>query len=133
VTIQDIAEVYGISKNHLMKVVHQLGIAGLVETVRGRNGGLRLKKELRDINLGDVVRRMEPDFFMTECFDRENNQCILSFDCELQRVLRSATSAYMKVLNDVTLEGLLKNTGRLHKKTEQGAIHFVRRVKTVKP
>ncbi|MDO9192769.1 MAG: Rrf2 family transcriptional regulator, partial [Undibacterium sp.] len=54
VTIQEIADLHNISKNHLMKVVHQLGIEGLVDTVRGRNGGLRLNKEPRDINIGAV-------------------------------------------------------------------------------
>ena len=68
VTIQEIADTYGISKNHLMKVVHQLGVAGMVDTVRGRNGGLRLKKEPEDINLGQVVRGTEPDLTMVECF-----------------------------------------------------------------
>lgn len=118
VTIQDIADVYDISKNHLMKVVHQLGLAGLVETVRGRNGGLRLKMEPEDINLGAVVRGTEPDFTMVECFDRKSNACILAQNCELQGVLRQATSAYLKVLDDVTLAHLLKNSNSLRKMTK---------------
>ena len=117
VRIQDIAEVYGISKNHLMKVVHQLGLAGLVETTRGRNGGLRLRKEPEEINLGAVVRGTEPDFTMVECFDRTANACILSPNCELQGVLRQATSAYLRVLDGVTLAHLLKNGNSLRKLT----------------
>jgi Rrf2 family transcriptional regulator, nitric oxide-sensitive transcriptional repressor len=117
VTIQDIADVYGISKNHLMKVVHQLGVAGLVETVRGRSGGMRLGKEPQDINLGAVVQRTEPDFLMVECFDRQRNECILSPSCELQRVLSQATRAYLQVLNNVTLADLLKNSDSLHSLT----------------
>lgn len=116
-TIQDIADVYGISKNHLMKVVHQLGIAGLVETTRGRNGGLRLKKEPQDINLGEVVRGTEPDFTMVECFDRKSNECILAQSCELQNVLRQATGAYLGVLDGLTLAHLLKNTTSLRRLT----------------
>ena len=73
VTIQDIADLHGISKNHLMKVVHQLGLSGMVETVRGRNGGIRLNKEPEDINIGEVVRNTETDFYMAECLDRGNN------------------------------------------------------------
>jgi Rrf2 family protein len=73
VTIQDIADLHVISKNHLMKVVYQLGLAGLVETVRGRNGGLRLGKEPKDINIGALVRATETDFFMAECFDRSTD------------------------------------------------------------
>lgn len=113
VTIQDIANVYGVSKNHLMKVVHQLGLAGLVETVRGRSGGMRLGKEPHEINLGEVVQRTEPDFLMVECFDRAHNECILSPSCELQRVLSKATRAYMQVLSGVTLADLLKNSDSL--------------------
>jgi Rrf2 family transcriptional regulator, nitric oxide-sensitive transcriptional repressor len=115
VTIQDIADAYGISKSHLMKVVHQLGLAGLVETIRGRSGGLRLGKEPEEINIGDVVRGTEPDFMMVECFSRETNECILSPSCELQDVLRRATKAYLEVLSGVTLADLLRNSGSLRR------------------
>lgn len=115
VTIQEIADAYHISKSHLMKVVHQLGVAGLVETVRGRSGGLRLGMEPEDINLGDVVRRTEPDFTMVECFNQAHNNCILAPSCELQGVLRQATAAYLAVLNGVTLADLLRNSNRLRK------------------
>lgn len=115
VTIQDIADAYGISKSHLMKVVHQLGLSGLVETIRGRSGGLRLGKEPEEINIGDVVRGTEPDFMMVECFSRETNECILSPSCELQDVLRRATKAYLEVLSGVTLADLLRNSGSLRR------------------
>jgi len=106
-TIRDIADAYGISKNHLMKVVHQLGIAGLVETVRGRNGGLRLKLAPEDINLGAVIRATEPDFFMAECFDVAHNRCMLAPVCGLQGVLHSAVDAFLAVLDQRTLASLL--------------------------
>jgi Rrf2 family transcriptional regulator, nitric oxide-sensitive transcriptional repressor len=115
VTIQDIADTYGISKSHLMKVVHQLGLSGLVETIRGRSGGLRLGKEPEDINIGDVVRGTEPDFMMVECFSRDMNECILSPSCELQDVLRRATNAYLDVLSGVTLADLLRNSNSLRR------------------
>jgi Rrf2 family nitric oxide-sensitive transcriptional repressor len=111
VTIQDIADLHGISKNHLMKVVYQLGLSGVVETTRGRNGGLKLKKEPADINIGEVVRNTETDFFMAECFDRERNQCVYTPSCVLKDVLRAATAAYMDVLDGVTLEGLIGKEG----------------------
>ena len=115
VTIQDIANAYGISKSHLMKVVHQLGLSGLVETIRGRSGGLRLGKEPEEINIADVVRGTEPDFMMVECFNREVNECILSPSCELQDVLRRATNAYLEVLGGVTLADLLRNSASLRR------------------
>ena len=113
VTIQDIADVHDIAKNHLTKVVHQLGILGFVETVRGRNGGLKLGKEPAQINIGAVVRSTEPDFFMAECFDKSRNECILSPSCGLKGVLRNATAAYLEVLDGATLENLVrKNSAR---------------------
>ena len=68
-TIEEIAKSYGISKNHLMKVAHQLGVAGYVETVRGRHGGLRLAKPAKAIGLGEVVRHTEPDMAIVMCFE----------------------------------------------------------------
>jgi len=108
VTINDIAELHGISKNHLMKVVHQLGLTGMVDAVRGRNGGLRLNKEPEQINIGEVVRNSETDFHMAECFDRENNSCAYAPACSLKGVLSSATAAYLAVLDNVTLADLIK-------------------------
>ncbi len=106
-TIQDIAQLHGISKNHLMKVVHQLGISGLVETVRGRNGGLRLGREPELINLGEVVRNSEPDFYMAECFAPGGGACYLAPSCVLKGVLAKATAAYLKELDGVTLAELI--------------------------
>lgn len=107
VTIQDIADLHGIAKNHLTKVVHQLGLLGLVETIRGRNGGLRLGREPADINIGEVVRSTETDFFMAECFDANNIGCAYSAACTLKGVLGEATAAYLRVLDAVTLENLM--------------------------
>lgn len=106
-TIHDIAELHGISKNHLMKVVHQLGLSGLVETVRGRNGGLRLRLEPEAINIGAVVRHSETDFYMAECFDPDNVSCHLAPSCALKGVLAKATAAYLAVLDGVTLAELI--------------------------
>jgi Rrf2 family nitric oxide-sensitive transcriptional repressor len=111
VTIQDIADAHGIAKNHLTKVVHQLGILGVIESLRGRNGGLRLGKEPDQINIGAVVRSTEPDFYMAECFDPGKNHCIMSPACSLKGVLDSATKAYLAVLDGVTLDHLMKTSG----------------------
>lgn len=108
VTIQDIAQLHGIAKNHLTKVVHQLGLLGVVETVRGRNGGIKLGAEPARINIGAVVRSTEPDFFMAECFNKNRNECLYSPSCMLKTVLGSATAAYLQVLDGVTLEDILK-------------------------
>lgn len=108
VTIQEIANLHGISKNHLTKVVHQLGISGLVTTVRGRNGGFKLGKEAKNINIGEVVRTTENDFFMAECFEKNNTNCAYSSACILKDLLVKATLAYLAILDNVTLEDLIK-------------------------
>lgn len=120
VTIQDIADLHSISKNHLMKVVYQLGLSGIVETVRGRNGGLRLKREPADINIGAVVRETETDFFMAECFDRANNTCPLTSNCKLKAALGQATLAYLTVLDKVTLASLLEPEA-----APEHVVHFI--------
>ncbi|MDQ3058310.1 MAG: Rrf2 family transcriptional regulator [Pseudomonadota bacterium] len=110
VTIQDIADAHDIAKNHLTKVVHQLGILGYVESLRGRNGGLRLGREPEQINIGAVVRSTEPDFYMAECFNPDKNFCMMSTACSLKGVLSSATAAYLQVLDGVTLDKLMPQT-----------------------
>lgn len=112
VTIQDIADVHDIAKNHLTKVVHQLGILGFVESLRGRKGGLRLGQEPGQINIGAVVRSTEPDFYMAECFNPGRSHCILSAACALKNVLGDATAAYLGVLDGVTLADLMTTTGK---------------------
>lgn len=111
VTVQDIADAHDIAKNHLTKVVHQLGTLGFVESLRGRNGGLLLGREPAQINIGEVVRSTEPDFYMAECFDPQKSHCILDGNCILKSTLHSATKAYLAVLDGVTLADLMKNEG----------------------
>ena len=122
VTIQDIAELHGISKNHLMKVVHQLGLSGMVETVRGRNGGLRLKVEPGLINIGAVVRHSETDFYMAECFGPNATGCHLAPACALKGVLAAATAAYLKVIDGVTLADLIAAQPKPGKEANQAPI-----------
>ena len=98
-TIGEIAASYGISRNHLMKVVHELGVAGYLETARGKNGGLRLARAAREVVLGEVVRRMEPDMALVPCFDRANSPCVITPVCTLRRALhdRSAGTVVVRV------------------------------------
>ncbi len=106
VTIGELAGYHGVSKNHLMKIVNDLARQGVLETTRGRGGGLRLIKEPTEIRVGDVVRASETDFRLVECFDPEFNQCRLSPSCRLKSVLHDALSAYFKVLDSTTLAEL---------------------------
>lgn len=103
VTIAEIADQYQVSKNHLMKIVNDLGRQGVLETMRGRGGGLRLVKAPSAIRVGDVLRNAETDFRLVECFDPSTNACTLTPICRLKKVLRSALSAYFAELDGVTL------------------------------
>jgi Rrf2 family nitric oxide-sensitive transcriptional repressor len=107
VTITEIASSHGISRSHLTKIIHQLGIHGLLKTTRGRGGGMRLSKHAAEINVGEVVRQTETDFAMVECFDAQSNQCCLSLQCRLKGVLQRATHSYLAVLDSATLADLI--------------------------
>jgi len=107
VTITEIADSHGISRSHLTKIVQQLGAKGLLQTTRGRGGGIRLCKPAAEINVGELVRQTETDFAMVECFDAQTNQCSLSPQCGLKGVLHQATNSYLAVLDGVTLADLI--------------------------
>ena len=106
VTIQEVADAYGISKGNLMKVAFKLGRKGYLETVRGRGGGFRLSRSPDRIGLGEVVRMTEEDFTMVECFDPRSNTCAISGPCRLRGVLSKALQAYFAVLDEYTLADL---------------------------
>jgi Rrf2 family nitric oxide-sensitive transcriptional repressor len=112
-TIGGIAASYGISRNHLMKVVHELGTAGYLETARGKNGGLRLARPPGEIGLGEVIRRTEPDLALVPCFDPVNAPCAISPACRLRGALHQAQAAFLKVLDGYTLADLVENRAAL--------------------
>lgn len=105
-TISEIAACYGISRNHIMKVVYELGRLGYVETIRGKHGGIRLGREPADINVGDVVRRMESGFELVECFGA-GNACRLTPACVLRGALDDALGAFIATLDSYTLADLI--------------------------
>lgn len=109
VTIRQIAGGYGISRNHLTKIVNQLAQAGLVEAIRGRNGGVRLGRSAERISVGSVVRAAEADLRLVECFDQGRNQCVLAPACRLSMVMREALDAFLQVLDRRTLADLVAN------------------------
>jgi Rrf2 family nitric oxide-sensitive transcriptional repressor len=111
--IKEIADRYRISKNHLMKVTHDLGKLGYIETIRGRNGGIRLAKHPREINIGEVVSKTEEDFYLVECFNNENSTCALTPSCRLRHALIEALQAFIEVLKKYTLEDLIHNRDEL--------------------
>ena len=105
-TIAEAAQAHGISEAHLMKVTHHLGLLGWIETVRGKGGGMRLAREPHEIGLGEVVRDMEPDFHLVECFS-SGNTCVRTGDCALTGVLQSALQDFLTRLDGVTLADIV--------------------------
>ena len=112
-TIHDIAESYGVSENHLMKVVHGLSRLGYVDAVRGRKGGLRLARDPHSISIGRVVRETEEDLVLVECFDAARDTCRITEACALRHALGEARAAFFKVLDGYRLSDLLRPKARL--------------------
>jgi Rrf2 family nitric oxide-sensitive transcriptional repressor len=108
-TIADVAAAYGISGNHLVKVAHRLGRAGLLENARGHGGGMRLARPAKEINIADVVRLTEGGDVPAECFDRARNECAITRGCRLRGALAEAVDAFYAVLSRYTLEDLVRH------------------------
>ena len=137
VTISDIADSYQISKSHLTKIVHQLAQLGYIDSVRGKNGGIRLAMAAKDINLGEILRHTEPDFAIVPCFENKflddnssqqllteektNNLthnpskiiCAISPACQLKGVFYEATKAFISVVDKYTLADITQNNNEL--------------------
>jgi Rrf2 family nitric oxide-sensitive transcriptional repressor len=107
VSTKEISSTFGISKNHLVRVIQTLGDAGYLHVVPGRGGGVSLAKEPSLIRLGHVVRRAEPTFRIAECFDAERNTCVIAPMCSLKPVLKEALNSFLKTLDRYTLADLL--------------------------
>ncbi|MBI2239912.1 MAG: Rrf2 family transcriptional regulator [Magnetospirillum gryphiswaldense] len=108
VTINEIAESHGISKNHLTKVVHQLGRDGFLETVRGKYGGIRLLVEPASVRLGQLIRHVEDDFALAQCLRGDGeSQCRTSASCLARHALDQALGAFFTTLDNHTLADMI--------------------------
>lgn len=115
VSIREIAEAHRISENHLVKVIHNLGRGGFVETTRGKGGGLRLALPPERIRIGDVVRFTEEDMDLVACFqsgEERSTRCALIDACRLQSLLGEALAAFLAVLDSRTLADLIAAPNR---------------------
>lgn len=110
VTVREIADLHGVSRNHLMKIVNDLSRQGLLATTRGRGGGMRLVRPPAEVRIGDLIRRSETDFRLVECFDPASNACGLSASCRLRVLLDRALQAYFRELDAATLEDMVRAT-----------------------
>jgi len=113
VRVDDVAKIHNLSRPHIMKIVHELGRAGYLETVRGRGGGFRLARAAEEIIVGDVVRLTEGPLDVVECFNPDKNTCPLINICILSKKMQEATAAFMAVLDDLTIAQIAANRGQL--------------------
>jgi Rrf2 family nitric oxide-sensitive transcriptional repressor len=113
IRVDDVVKVHGLARPHIVKIVHDLGKAGYLETVRGRGGGFRLARKPEDITVGEIVRLTEGSFDLVECFNPTSNTCPLIGICKLSHALHEAYRAFMAVLDDLTIADIAANRGQL--------------------
>lgn|SRR6185437_7730901 len=113
-TIAEISERFDISKSHVMKVVHQLGQLGYIETVQGKHGGFRLLRKPNQINLGATIRDVEQELDVIGCL-QQPGFCRIQPACVLRRALQEATNAFLAVLDGYSLEDLIRPARPLQK------------------
>lgn len=114
-TMAELGAAYGISVNHLLKIVQQLAALGYVETLRGKTGGARLALDPAEIRIGTVVRQMEADLGVVPCLRSGEAPCVIAPACRLKRVLSKATEAFLAELDQQTLADLLEPRRQIQK------------------
>lgn len=113
VTVDEVARAHRISKAHLVKVAHELGRRGYIETIRGRRGGMRLARPAEQITVGEVIRWTEAPLELVECFNPVTNTCPLLGACHLSRGIQRALRAFLSVLDDMTIADIAINRDTL--------------------
>jgi Rrf2 family nitric oxide-sensitive transcriptional repressor len=112
-TIPEVAAAYDISQNHLMKVVHQLALSGVIESVRGKGGGIRLARQPEDIRLGQILRSSESNAAIVECLSEDGGACCIAPACKLKGVLARAFDSLYATLDETTLADLVNAPRKL--------------------
>lgn len=113
VRVDEVARIHRLSRSHVVKIVHELGKANLLETFRGRNGGFRLARPAEEITVGEVVRLTEGPFHVVECLDPATNSCALIGACRLTGLFHRATSAFLGELDKMTIAEIAGNRDAL--------------------
>ncbi len=125
ITVGEISRAYEISTNHLLKVVQRLAALGYVETLRGKGGGVRLARQPSQVRLGEVVRQMEPELGVVGCLRSPNEACVIAPICELKAVLTMATDRFIAVLDEHTLEDVVRPHSQLLQLLHLGSVRQV--------
>ncbi len=109
-TISEIADFYQISRNHLVKVVHNLSLKKYINSSRGKGGGLRLAHEPKDIIVGAVIRDTEPNFHIAECFPEPHENCAVESICQLKKIFSLAAENFLSTLDGYTVADIIADT-----------------------
>lgn len=118
-TIEDVAEAYGISRNHLMKVAQALSSAGFLYSLRGRTGGIRLGRPAGEIRLGEVIRVTEEDLAIAVCFAGRDHGCPIAPYCGLKLTFQEAFAAFMAVMDQTSLADICHSASPLVRAMDQ--------------
>ncbi len=118
VRVDDVANIHGLSRPHIVKIVHELGKAGYLATIRGRGGGFKLGMAAGDIIIGDVVRLTEGSLDVVECMNATTNTCALIGICKLSTAMSKAADAFISVLDDLTVADISANRSQLLERIE---------------
>lgn len=120
VMVVEVATKLSASQNHIVKVVHRLATHGFVDSLRGRSGGIRLARPAKDINLGEVLRTMEADAPLVDCFPNGTGRCSIIPHCRLKGLLAEAQESFFRTLDRHNLAQLVTDGGNLHRSLELG-------------
>lgn len=110
-SISEVTDTYGVSRNHMVKIINQLSRAGYIAAVRGKNGGIRLGRPAKDIVIGQVVRDLEP-LQLVNC---QSDFCHITSACRLKKALHDAVQSFLKELDNYTLADLVEDNHPLYK------------------
>ncbi|MFC0179046.1 Rrf2 family transcriptional regulator [Thorsellia kenyensis] len=108
-SVKEISEYYGISRNHLVKVVHKLSKLGFLETIKGKGGGIKIAEKTDSIRLGDLIKLLEPNMYIAECFNENDNGCKITNSCKLKHYFFEASQNFINTLNKYTLADTIHN------------------------
>ncbi|MBK2125261.1 Rrf2 family transcriptional regulator [Fangia hongkongensis] len=108
-TAKEISSFFNISHNHMIKVVHHLSKCNFIVSIKGKNGGLLLQEDVKSLDLATIIKALEPNFNIAECFNSLKNNCIITPQCKLKNVLNKALSSFMRELANYTLSDILIN------------------------
>ncbi|MFN3826135.1 MAG: Rrf2 family transcriptional regulator [Micavibrio sp.] len=108
-SVREVAEHYGISRNHLVKVVHRLAQLGYIDSSKGKGGGIKIAQRADKLKLGDLVRALEPNMDIVECFNKDTNTCRIASTCKLKHYLFDAKQAFLASLDKHTLADTVRD------------------------